>query len=655
MKRVLLVSIILLASLCSAQINNPGTGSGGAANQTNPQFTWFVDPVNGNDSNACNVYTAPCKTANAVAGKGGYSSGNPVGLLENGLWTEMAPVVSGLIPYYRSSALALTSCAGVTTWLDSSGNALPIVSANNGGPVYNLATISGLPAVLFTGNSASTPAGLCTGTATKASLNLPSGMSVNTNSVSIFVIGENLSQDPTGTIVQLGASNTLTVLTNYNFFGDLNIHSSGSNLSSASQAPSTVEPLLTGITVSGSSAKVWTEDVGVQVGTPGVTSATVIGGYMGYSPYFDGFSDPFALNANIYEVLIYNRALTQTEITLLKQYRQRHYGTAFNNNGSVFVAAVGDSLTLQPPGLVSSSRGWVTQAKQINPTYKIMNFGHGGLQCNGLDDPSGFYSTSYGVNVLTVQCGTNDLLNSVNAATIASRIATYVAAQRSAATTASVTLKVITATILPCTGCNDTVRKAANALLLANPSLIYGDIISNQGADPDIGITGANTNALYFNPDGIHPNALGESIVANKYYLKNLLTAALPNSTTQVAAGVPIIVSTSVSTAQTSSISSTNLLASVPTNASYQVIAPMDCISGTGTVTMTNNWTDTSNTAQSSSLGSALTCGTLGSGSQGFLSPAFNALAGTSITFTTTVVGTVSYDLRIVLLQYTTI
>lgn len=504
--------------------------TGGGTGQQSPSFTWYVDPNNGSDSNSCNTKTTPCKTASAIASKVGYVSGDSIGLLENGSWVEMLPVVSGLLEYHRSSSLAAPACSLLTSWLDESGNANHIVSAVAGGPAYNTFTLTGKPGVFL--GAAGTGILPCIAPALTAALNLPPSLSVATNSMTALAILEPLSQNDLGALFQFGTAGDLNLLINSPNPGKLGINSAAGNTFTTNQAPLSVEPLLTGWTISNSSSKVWTDDVGAQAGTPGVTSTTTTGGVLGALTAFAGFYS----YANYYEVMIYNRALTQAEMTLLANYRKRAYGISQNNNGYYQGISMGDSLTDGPASALYDAKGYVLQSKINNPYWKILNLGFSGRACNLLTSGSGFLSSTFIINYVGLWCGGNNLHVGDSAATILSQIATVVTALRTAATSASAPMIIITATVPPCSSCNDTVRATLNTALLANAGGIYGDVISGQGVDPIIGVNGANSNTFYY-ASLDHLNTVGQSIIANKY-----MYAALQLSPTGVVlnAGPPV-------------------------------------------------------------------------------------------------------------------
>jgi len=114
-----------------------------------------------------------------------------------------------------------------------------------------------------------------------------------------------------------------------------------------------------------------------------------------------------------------------------------------------------------------------------------------------------------------------------------------------------------------------------------------------------------------------------------------------------VAPPVPITVE---KTSQTSAIATTTLT-NLTSDGFYRATAALDCDSSSAaaTVNITFGWTDPSGTAQTSTLGSAVVCTTLGAASIGNLTVSFRAKSGTAITYSTAIVNTPTYDVSVAL------
>lgn len=110
-----------------------------------------------------------------------------------------------------------------------------------------------------------------------------------------------------------------------------------------------------------------------------------------------------------------------------------------------------------------------------------------------------------------------------------------------------------------------------------------------------------------------------------------------------------------VKTAQTSSLASTAIVASVASNSMWRISAQINCANtaAAATAAVTITYTDISNTSQSITVGAAAACTTLGSASIAGFVQAFCPKAGTAINYSAAVVGSPTYDLRLTLEQIT--
>jgi fibronectin-binding autotransporter adhesin len=117
----------------------------------------------------------------------------------------------------------------------------------------------------------------------------------------------------------------------------------------------------------------------------------------------------------------------------------------------------------------------------------------------------------------------------------------------------------------------------------------------------------------------------------------------------------PSNVGSDVKTAQTSAIGSTTLLTTGGANATYMAVATINCTttSAAATVNVTVGWTDTGSQAQTQTLGSAVVCTSLGSASMGGFAFPFRAKTATTITYSTAIVNTPTYDVAVTIYQTT--
>lgn len=132
-----------------------------------------------------------------------------------------------------------------------------------------------------------------------------------------------------------------------------------------------------------------------------------------------------------------------------------------------------------------------------------------------------------------------------------------------------------------------------------------------------------------------------------------LNNAGLTNSSTNVMGETCTLGSTCYPTgivqlAQVAAIGASTIL--TPSgNATYRATATLTCTtsSAAATVNVTLSWTDTSNTAQTKALGSAVDCTALGASSIGNMVFAFRAKSGVAIQYATTIVNTPTYDVTV--------
>lgn len=187
----------------------------------------------------------------------------------------------------------------------------------------------------------------------------------------------------------------------------------------------------------------------------------------------------------------------------------------------------GDSIT--------AGAGLTNPNAQVYPAIAIamlatpvnwLNFGtstHTCVQRNtAASQPGGLDSwvVSGGTNVLSIDCGINDLQEGASPATAYSSLLTYVAARKAAGWN-----QIIVSTLTDCTcaasranivSFNSSVRSGAGA---------NGYIVTDPGGDAIMGCAGCSLNTTYFQA-GIHPTAAGHSIMGAAPYLISALNTA---------------------------------------------------------------------------------------------------------------------------------
>jgi hypothetical protein len=182
--------------------------------------------------------------------------------------------------------------------------------------------------------------------------------------------------------------------------------------------------------------------------------------------------------------------------------------------------------SLQYPALTVSRLTFLTSS--TNPAYSGSKIAD--MVSRGAATDSFFAGHSEANKVLSILIGHNDIdAGRHSAATVVADLKAYCLA-RKAATSG---LKIIILPILPSTasgtGFNfNTVRNAANALIVADPSF-YDFYVGGIAADTTIGCDSCAWDGTYYS-DGTHATAAAHAILAQ--YMGLAVVAAVPSSTT---------------------------------------------------------------------------------------------------------------------------
>lgn len=251
-----------------------------------------------------------------------------------------------------------------------------------------------------------------------------------------------------------------------------------------------------------------------------------------YQLSLGGNPDAGTLSMNCQQMLVYNRPLLDSEISLLWRWAQTRckvppspinsaynllfdgdsitYG--YNDIGDAFPTLTANATGLTDWGfqLMATSGNRITDCIARAPTY-IDPLYNGSLESGG--------------NMLTFLCGTNDLMfDSISTEDLQTIYQEYCVARQ------AVGWNLVSATMLPRTvlgGQNENFesqRQAFNAWLRLNYSN-FSNALADIGGDPTIGVAGANTNLAYYQ-DGIHPTLAGHAIIAP--YFTNAILAIIP-------------------------------------------------------------------------------------------------------------------------------
>jgi lysophospholipase L1-like esterase len=216
-------------------------------------------------------------------------------------------------------------------------------------------------------------------------------------------------------------------------------------------------------------------------------------------------------------LLIFNRVLTASELTLITDYlRERYLSTVPELEPEQTFVFEGDSLTAGLVGNVfadAKTFSEVVLLAQANRT-RAYNFGVSGQTCTQMAadaatqvDP--FFDAGHDRNVLVVWGGTNDMtLVASNPTAPFNALKSYCLARR------AVGWKVVVLTCLPrgTAGQFETDRQAFNAAILGDAS--FYDALADVGTNATIGEPGDQNNTTYYFGDKIHLTKAGHAIVA---------------------------------------------------------------------------------------------------------------------------------------------
>jgi hypothetical protein len=435
----------------------------------------------------------------AAGGLAGSAMLRGQGIMPGFLQPPSLPL-NGLIARYESSNAPGAQGLAVPAWSDNSGSGFVTSQATTlQQPSVNLAanTISGRRSVYFVG------AGNVLGTAND--LILPSGLSVSTQSCSVVVIREQTLIGSSNYLINLG-SNALYLNSNASV-----LTAGPSNRSAASPlyCPFGV-PQMLGFASGSSNFKFILGGVlSAAVGSP-ITSATATGGTLGCFG-----TNQFNDAGNYYLVLIYNRQLTQADVTQIYAYARAVY-RVFPVSSYMRLATCGDSHTSGYAGSIDNGQAWVYQLLRANPSWTCYNTAITGKTTAQLVSPDFGYSSTPTKKICVTWCGTNDLIATGQASTALSNLAAWVTARRATG------WKCVGVTLLPRNGgisANpnpggyEADRQTVNTALRANSGGIYGDAIADPGNDATIGQAGQYSNTTYYYTDSTHLTKAGYGIV----------------------------------------------------------------------------------------------------------------------------------------------
>ena len=232
---------------------------------------------------------------------------------------------------------------------------------------------------------------------------------------------------------------------------------------------------------------------------------------------------------DIGEIIVYNRALSDTELVQVLDYLQQKWNNAATENKifkNSFFTFLGDSRTIG----VGDGTG---QAYSLNYPNRLMslvgsgfykNFGISGDQVANISAratssviPS--YTPNKGKNIVIIWGGTNDLQNtSTSGADLAIAYGNVSQTLRNAGFKTIICTEIDRASSGLRSDYN-TRKNDLNAYHLANWTN-YADRIVNFANQPLLTSPGAATNTTYFDPDALHIKDAGCQLVANEVVIQ---------------------------------------------------------------------------------------------------------------------------------------
>lgn len=426
---------------------------------------------------------------------------------------------------------ATSSGQTVLCWADKSGNGLDATPAATGnGPALAENSGGGKMALAFPGTG-------------KLTLGNPSAINfTNASSYTIFVVFR--PADTSGKVfvskqpASGGGSNLLTSGINvsghferYTNFGSLDSYStSGSNIAVYQYVPYYSSP--------------WASTNSSQIASDATAEVSCLNSNIQYMRYLtaalaQNTSSPWGIggwdgvgsynfSGTMQAVLIYDRLLTQSEISLVNGYLAATYGvTVVQIPTSAHVVYDGNSITY---GLGTSGADGPYPRKVYNlqtagNKLQFCNLGIGGRTTSmmindGVARVDSQLSTAFAKNILVAWEISNELIGGTSPADGYANYASYCLARRNAG------WFVIPVTVLP-RGNNSsfyTKRAAVNSLISANWADFASISPADVASDSTIGPDGAELNATYYS-DQVNLTNAGSAIVAG--IVKAKIDAAL--------------------------------------------------------------------------------------------------------------------------------
>lgn len=402
------------------------------------------------------------------------------GLLDNRTPSQ----VSGLKLWLRTDTLGLTNDAPIAIWPDSSGNGNNATEATNK-PLFKTNAFGYLPGIKFDGVNDKL--------VTTSFLN----SSFNTN-ITVFAVTRPGSP---ATVLVWGSHNGNTFYLGRTFDVRYNTSNLTDTQISAIVGNPTTGTIIETFRYDGAVKVIRTNSVQATsesaTGNIGFSGALTLGGLSSGSQWWPGY---------MAEVLIYNRALSNAECTVVERYLKRKWIDQLN-----LVVFDGDSLTFGLGALTGQSY----PEQSLTGLNAALSYNFGVLSqttTNALSDISSqtisLFSSRRPKNIYVLWIGSSDLYFGGSATNCYKGITNLCTQVRQAGFKVTVAT-IITRTNAGTPGGFETERTTLNSAIVANWTA-WADGLVNLAADPRLQ---NSTNTTYFSADKVHLNTTGYSVV----------------------------------------------------------------------------------------------------------------------------------------------
>lgn len=387
---------------------------------------------------------------------------------------------AGLIGRYEPDGV--NESGGImTSWDDTSGNA------------NHLTTATSWPAVL-------TLNGRVTTRWTNDYVNLPSGISLNSQDLSIFVVGR-VENNSLGWFVD-GFGQWGISLGNSGANERFIVYDGNSNSSNAPYWGQ--NRCLFGVRTSNAPQQLFYVDGESAEDTASFPSASGSAGGLG------GFNGAGSWNFDVDAVYIYNERISDADLTALREYTESALGVGNGGTGT-FWGFEGDSitngLTIANPATFKPSAQFAALATSERKFRAVASNGKtlATIVSGSAADFDPFLTehSAFTNHNAILMAGINDIAGGATAASVQSNISTYVSDRTTAGWDAVYVCTILPSTTL--TAGEETVRNDVNAWIRANVT----NYIDTAG-DPRLDDA---TDATYYS-DGTHQTQAGAAVVA---------------------------------------------------------------------------------------------------------------------------------------------